>query len=103
MRSRMKPLVLVVDDDADVADSLKDVLCDEGYDVTLAGDGLEALAQLKVGPLPSVIVLDWMMPRCDGACFRARQLEDPAIASIPVLVLTADMRVREQVRGMGVE
>jgi len=81
--------VLVVDDDFDIRDSLHDVLCDEGFGVQLAADGLEALAILSRDPRPCVILLDWMMPRCDGRAFLAAREKDPGLAGIPVIVLSA--------------
>jgi CheY-like chemotaxis protein len=81
--------VLVVDDDFDIRDSLRDVLGDEGFHVELAADGFEALAILRRHPLPSVILLDWMMPRCDGPTFLSERQKDPALAGIPVILLSA--------------
>lgn len=88
--------ILIVDDDFDLRDSLVDILGDEGFDVAAVGDGLEALEYLRAHPAPALILLDWMMPRCDGAQFRAQQLADPALAAIPVVLLTADTRVGEK-------
>jgi CheY-like chemotaxis protein len=84
--------ILVVEDDFDVRESLKETLEDEGYDVASAADGLDALAYLESHPAPALILLDWMMPRCDGAQFLARKQADPAIAAIPVVLLTADIQ-----------
>ncbi|HEU5055404.1 MAG TPA: response regulator [Kofleriaceae bacterium] len=87
------PRVLVVDDDPDLREALSDVLTDEGYQVDCAADGLEGLEHLRTGERPCLILLDWMMPRCDGPQFCAAQRADPAIADIPVVVLTAEMRL----------
>ena len=57
--------VLVVDDDPTIRDMLRDVLTDEGHQVTTARDGMEALDALEQGG-PFVILLDLMMPRLDG-------------------------------------
>jgi CheY-like chemotaxis protein len=62
--------------------------------VTEASDGFEALDRLhklRQGDprQPCVIVLDIMMPRCSGPEFRRRQLNDPLIANVPVIVLSA--------------
>lgn len=84
--------ILVVEDDFDVRESLKDTLEDEGYRVASVADGLEALAYLGTHPAPSLILLDWMMPRCNGAQFLERKQADPVIAPIPVVLLTADIR-----------
>lgn len=94
--------ILVVEDDFDVRETLQETLAEEGYRVAGAADGLEALEYLEANPNPALIVLDWMMPRCDGAQFLARKQADPAIAEIPVVLLTADLqtsRKLEAVRG----
>jgi CheY-like chemotaxis protein len=95
--------ILVVDDDFDVRDSLSEILRDEGFAVAAAGDGLEALAYLRREPAPALILLDWMMPRCDGARFRQEQLADPRLAPLPVVVLTADTRAHERAQAAGVD
>lgn len=59
--------VLIVDDDADIRETLSDFLQDEGYDVAAVGDGAQALAFLRSGvALPCLILLDLMMPVMDG-------------------------------------
>lgn len=87
--------VLVVDDDADVRSSLQEVLEDEGFVVTVAADGLEALRKLDAGLAPDVILLDLMMPVMDGLQFRSKQLSRPRLCSIPVVVLSAQSNVRD--------
>lgn len=93
----MSQRVLIVDDDVDIRDSLKDVLEDEGYAVDAVADGFEALAHLRTQARPCLILLDWMMPRCDGPQFRGQQKQDSTIADIPVVLLTADARLGEKV------
>ena len=62
----------------------------EGHNVSTASDGAAALAFLaQAQPLPSLIVLDLMMPGMDGYEFCRRQARDPRIASIPVLITSA--------------
>jgi two-component system, chemotaxis family, chemotaxis protein CheY len=85
---------MVVEDDRDTREVVKLLLEMEGMGVTEASDGFEALDRLhklrETDPLrPCVIVLDIMMPRCSGPEFRRRQLEDPRIADVPVIVLSA--------------
>jgi CheY-like chemotaxis protein len=81
--------VCVVDDDDDIREVLSDVLSIEGYDVIAAGDGESALGLLHRRPENCrLILLDLMMPRMNGWEFRRKQLQDPAIASIPVVLLT---------------
>jgi CheY-like chemotaxis protein len=86
--------VLIVEDDHDVRDSLRDVLEDAGFMVSAAGDGAEALKLLRGGLRPGVILLDLMMPRMNGYEFRAEQRRDPSLSDIPVVVLTADRAAR---------
>jgi CheY-like chemotaxis protein len=82
--------VLVVEDDEDIRESLAQVLRDEGYAVAAAANGREALAQLRSDePRPDIILLDLMMPVMDGWQFRVAQQEDPQLAAIPVVILTA--------------
>ena len=87
--------VLVVDDDYAVLDAMKDVLEDEGYEVTLAANGLEALKELHRGARPCLILLDLMMPVMNGWEFRREQLQDSDLASIPTILITAHTRADE--------
>jgi CheY-like chemotaxis protein len=81
--------VLIIEDDVGVRTSLAEVLRDEGYGVLEATDGQEALTLLDREELPSLILLDLMMPNMDGVEFRARQLGDARLAKIPIIVISA--------------
>jgi CheY-like chemotaxis protein len=86
--------VMVVEDDKDTREVVKLILELEGLGVTEASDGFEALERLhtlrEAHPhRPCAVVLDIMMPRCSGAEFRRRQLNDPLIADVPIIVLSA--------------
>jgi CheY-like chemotaxis protein len=83
-------LVLVVEDDLDVRESIMDALQEEGYCVAGATDGLDALAYLRDHPAPALILLDWRMPRCDGAEFLRLRQDEPRAIKVPVVLLTAD-------------
>jgi CheY-like chemotaxis protein len=87
--SKRSPLLLVVDDDSDVLDALRCALEDEGYRVSTASNGHEALGCLSAAEVPSLILLDLMMPVMDGFAFRAAQLADATMADVPVIVLSA--------------
>jgi CheY-like chemotaxis protein len=93
--------ILLVEDDFDVRDALIPILEYEGHHVVGAANGRDALAQLRAGPKPSLILLDLAMPVMDGAEFRAEQLRDPALASIPVVVVSADPAARSKAMVMG--
>jgi CheY-like chemotaxis protein len=91
-------LVLIIDDDGPILESLGEILVDEGYALATARDGREALAYLAANPAPACILLDVMMPVMNGYEFRRQQLRDPRLAPIPTLLLTAghvDGRVAE--------
>lgn len=86
--------VLLVDDDADIRESLRDLLTDEGYEVLCARDGREALDVLLAGERPSLIVLDLIMPVMDGVEFLTHLRADPDLASLPVVVASASSMVQ---------
>jgi CheY-like chemotaxis protein len=81
--------ILVVDDDADFSAVLRDLLQDEGCTVREAADGREALRILHGGPLPHLILFDLRMPVMNGWQFHDELQREPALAAIPVAVLSA--------------
>jgi two-component system chemotaxis response regulator CheY len=82
--------ILVVDDDYDIREALSEVLRDEGFSVHVACNGREAMDWISGhGNRPCMILLDLMMPVMDGATFLRLRKEDPALAPIPVVVITA--------------
>lgn len=87
--------ILVIEDDLAIRGLLVDVLGDEGYSVRAVGDGEEALALLETWQ-PSLIILDQLMPRMDGAAFRAIQRTRPELAAIPTILLSAARDLSEQ-------
>jgi two-component system response regulator MprA len=92
-----KPRVLVVDDDKAVRESLRRSLEFNGYDVTLAADGAEALAGIAAAA-PDAVVLDVMMPRLDG--IETTKALRAAGNDVPILVLTARDAVGDRVEGL---
>jgi CheY-like chemotaxis protein len=88
--------ILLVDDDAPSVEALRDILESEGHLVTTAENGRDAMEILRGADSFCVILLDLMMPVMNGYEFRAEQLKDPKLRSIPVIVLTADGQAREK-------
>lgn len=90
----MKKPVLIVEDDADIARNLKELLELDGYPVHLAANGRHALEELPaLDPAPGLILLDLMMPVMDGVQFRRQQEQDQRLAPIPVILMTADAQI----------
>ncbi len=88
--------VLVVEDDADIADVLRRSLRNEGYEVKTSADGIEAL-DVAAGFVPDLVVLDLGLPRLDGVevCRRLREEGD-----VPILMLTARAETEDRVAGL---
>ena len=82
--------VLLAEDDDDLRDATMETLEDAGYRAVAVSNGSEALSFLReAAQLPSLILLDLMMPVMDGWQFREAQRDDPRIAAIPVVILSA--------------
>ena len=79
----------MIDDDDDLRETVCVILETSGYQVTAFASAADALAALRDGLRPSLILLDLMMPGITGWGFRAAQLADPQVAEIPVVVMTA--------------
>ena len=88
--------VLVVEDDASIADVLRRTLRQEGHEVRAAGDGVEALRQAEEFA-PDLVVLDLGLPKLDGVevCRRLRAESD-----VPILILTARTATEDRVEGL---
>jgi len=82
--------LLVVDDDTDMREALRDVLLEEGYRVVLASDGKAALSLLPTLQRPCGIILDITMPIMSGTELYQAMQGEPDLADIPVVFLTSD-------------
>jgi two-component system, OmpR family, response regulator RpaA len=94
----MMPRILVIDDDAAIAELVAINLEMAGYEVTHAEDGIKGQA-LAIQLLPDLIVLDLMLPRVDGFTVCQRLRRDDRTADIPVLMLTALSQTQDKVEG----
>jgi two-component system response regulator MprA len=81
---------MLVEDDADIRAMISMLLELEGYRVVASSNGNDALRMLRDGERPCLILLDLMMPVMNGWQFRAEQARDPAIARIPVVIISGD-------------
>jgi CheY-like chemotaxis protein len=87
-RSEHRP-VLIIEDDAGMREMMAQLLTLEGFKTETVANGRDALEYLRRGDLPDLILLDLMMPVMDGWEFRRLQREDPELAHLPVIVLSA--------------
>jgi two-component system chemotaxis response regulator CheY len=84
----VRPLVLVVDDDADIREAITDLLEVNGYRVAVARNGAEGLERVSEAR-PDAILLDLAMPVMGGAQF-AEELRRRGGSDIPVVVVSAE-------------
>jgi CheY-like chemotaxis protein len=94
---------MVVEDDAEIRESIADILQEEGYAVVVAADGAEALSLLRIGGAqrPSLILLDLMMPVMDGWAFAEAVRIDSELATIPMVALSGDAHVTAEAEALG--
>ena len=91
--------ILIIEDELDIQELLAAYLRDAGYEIVIAGDGVEALAQFQQGAF-DMILLDLMLPKIDGfgVCELIRRE-----SNLPILMLTALDGEQEQLRGFQME
>lgn len=92
--------ILVVDDEAELIDAVRQLLEERGYSVLAASDGAAALDAVR-NDRPDLILLDIVMPKMDGITFLKKIKEEPQTKDIPVIMLT--VRDGQANRDMGLE
>jgi CheY-like chemotaxis protein len=97
------PEVMVVEDDEAIRETLAEVLADEGFAVTWAANGAEALRLLRGTRAPRLILLDLMMPIMNGWELREALRRDPALACIPVVIISADNGLPQKASALAVD
>ncbi len=97
----MKPTVMIVEDEASLVTMLRYNLEKEGYDVTEANDGEEAITVADESK-PDAVILDWMLPRMSGieVCRQLRRKTETR--NVPIIILTARSEETDKVRGLNV-
>jgi PAS domain S-box-containing protein len=94
-------VTLVVDDNPATQAAIGAVLTQAGYAVVHVADGTEALAYLHREPSPALIILDLTMPVMSGWALLAERARDPALRSIPVLVVSGEHDVADRLEALG--
>ena len=98
--------VLIVEDDPETREMLRQLIVTAGYYVIAAQDGLEALHLLRTvrhraPEAPCLVLLDLKMPRLGGNEFRRAQLGDPTVANVPVAVMSGATDLEQRAAAMG--
>jgi two-component system response regulator PilR (NtrC family) len=91
--------ILLVEDQPLEADFIRQELSDQGYAVTWAQDGLEALRVIR-DTIPDLVLLDIRLPKLDGIAVVKQVKADPQTRFIPVIMVTALTELEERVRGL---
>jgi CheY-like chemotaxis protein len=84
-----EPEILLVDDDDELRESIAEGLEGAGFSVTRATDGADALGHLRTSSLPSLVLLDLLMPGMNGWQLCEVMHSDPVLSEIPIVALTA--------------
>ena len=95
----MKPLILIVEDEAALVTMLRYNLEKEGYRVCDAGDGEEAITMVAERN-PDLVVLDWMLPSLSGIEVCRQLRRKPATRELPIIMLTARGEEGDKIRGL---
>jgi CheY-like chemotaxis protein len=98
--------VLIVEDDPEVREMIRELLSTEGFHAVAAVDGLDALHLLRTvrhraPETPCLVLLDLKMPRLGGNEFRRAQLGDPTVANVPVAVMSGASDLEQRGAAMG--
>ena len=94
-----KACILLADDEPDLVWAVQRSLLYEGYEVLVAGDGLEALAVARRHS-PALVILDIVMPNLDGLEVCRRMRNDPALATTPIIFLTDRSAITDRMVGL---
>ena len=89
-------MILIVEDDRDIREFLGELLEAEGFTVVTVANGNQARTCLANEPLPSLILLDLMMPEMDGWAFCEELKNDESLTQIPIILLSGHTKVRQE-------
>ncbi len=90
--------IMLVEDESDIREMLCFALERAGYSVVACADAEDAIRRLE-GPLPELIVIDWMLPGMSGLDLARRMRQDPLTAELPLIILTARSEEADKLRG----
>lgn len=91
---------LVVDDSRPIRRIESEILQELGFETAAAVNGIDALAQLAVGEVPDVVLVDWNMPEMDGLEFIKAVRRDARYKGLPVLMVTTETETDQMLRAL---
>ncbi|WP_064790736.1 response regulator transcription factor [Thalassospira indica] len=94
-----RPKVLIAEDEETIVESLSFLMEKEGYDVSVATDGRTAISMIA-RDIPDMVLLDVMMPVCDGFEVVRAARNDPNTRQMPIMMLTAKTREVDRRKGL---
>jgi two-component system, sensor histidine kinase ChiS len=94
-----RPRILIVEDDQDLLRMMQRMLTSIAEVIT-ASDGEQALKTLSAGPVPDLLITDWMMPRKDGLTLVKEMKQQERLKRVPVVILTAKTSPRDVIAGI---
>ena len=89
-------MILIVEDDRDIREFLGELLEAEGFTVVGVANGSQARARLTGEPLPSLILLDLMMPEMDGWTLCEELKNDDRLSQIPIILMSGHAKIRQE-------
>lgn len=95
-------MLLLIDDNRDLRESLMEFLALHGHTVQMAENGMDALELLRSWKIPpELILLDLMMPILDGWTFLAERRRDPRLAIVPVVIMSGSRGITSRAKAAG--
>ena len=95
--------ILIIEDEEDIREILKEFFEGEGYDVLTAVNGKDAMRVLREHPIPNMILIDLMMPVMSGEEFIERKKTLPEFSAIPTVIMSADHRTKAKAEALGIK
>ena len=103
LAAHLSKSVMLVDDNFVLREAMSQVLGCDGYRVTTASNGADALRRMNGHHKPDIILLDLNMPVMDGPTFRRQQQQNQDLAGVPVVLLSSAEDVAEKATSLGAE
>ncbi|MGV3722637.1 MAG: response regulator [Actinomycetota bacterium] len=93
--------VMIVESDRDILETLTEILEYEGHRVISVGTAEEAVQRLQAGPTPGLILLELVLPGMSGWGLAGQLQRDPALAGVPIVVVSGALDIERQARSLG--